>query len=40
MDKARIRQQGFDDHAGGYEIYDNPFKKVLYTTIYGMKDGV
>ena len=27
MNKARIRQQGFDDHAGGYEIYDNPFQK-------------
>ena len=27
MDEARIRQQGFDDHYGGYEIYDNPFKK-------------
>ena len=27
MNEARIRQQGFDDHGGGYEIYDNPFEK-------------
>ena len=27
MNKARIRQQGFDDHGGGYKIYDNPFEK-------------
>ena len=27
MDEARIRQQGFDNHGGGYEIYDNPFEK-------------
>jgi len=27
MNKAKIRQQGFNDHGGGYEIYDNPFEK-------------
>ena len=27
MYEAKIRQQGFDDHGGGYEIYDNPFEK-------------
>ena len=27
MNKAKIRQQGFNDHGGGYEIYDNPFTK-------------
>ena len=27
MNKAKIRQQGFNDHGGGYEIYDNPFQK-------------
>ena len=25
MNEARIRQQGFDDHGGGYQIYDNPY---------------
>ena len=27
MNRAKIRQQGFDDHGGGYKIYDNPFEK-------------
>ena len=27
MNETKIRQQGFDDHGGGYEIYDNPFEK-------------
>ena len=27
MNETKIQQQGFDDHGGGYEIYDNPFEK-------------
>ena len=26
MNKTKIRQQGFNDHGGGYKIWDNPYE--------------